>query len=151
MEALHAAKGIFHLGAHRGTEAAVYNWLHTRAVWIEANPEIFVDLKDNVSKYINQKAFNILLFDSDNKVIKFNISNNDGASSSIYEFGDESKKQNLRMVESINLKSQKIDTFFEENKINCEDYDFWVIDLQGSELPVLKGAQHSLKKCNYIM
>ena len=150
LEALHAAKGIFHLGAHRGTEAAVYNWLHKRALWIEANPEIFVDLKENVSKYINQKAFNILLFDSDNKVVKFNISNNDGASSSIYEFGDESKKQNLRMVESINLKSQKIDTFFEENKINCEDYDFWVIDLQGSELPVLKGAQHSLKKCNYI-
>ena len=30
LEALHAAKGIFHLGAHRGTEAAVYNWLHKR-------------------------------------------------------------------------------------------------------------------------
>ena len=70
-------------GAHRGTEAAAV-LVTQRALWID-DPEIFVDLKDNVSKYINQKAFNILLFDSDNKVIKFNISNNDGASSSIYD------------------------------------------------------------------
>jgi len=150
LERLHLAKGIFHLGGHRGTEAAIYDWLHKKTLWIEANPKIFFELKDNISKYVNQKAFNILLFQMDDEMIKFHISNNDSASSSIYEFGSESKKQNLKMIESIYLKTKKIDTFFNENNINSFEYDFWVIDLQGAELSVLKGAEESLKNCNYI-
>ena len=150
LECLHSAKGIFHLGGHRGTEAAIYNWLHKKTLWIEANPKMFSQLKNNISKYVNQKAFNILLFQLDDEVIKFYISNNDGASSSIYEFGSESEKQNLEMIDSINLKTKKIDTFFFENDIDSFEYDFWVIDLQGAELSVLKGAENSLKNCNYI-
>ena len=29
--------GVLHIGAHRGTEAAIYDWLHKKVLWIEAN------------------------------------------------------------------------------------------------------------------
>jgi len=150
LRSLHAAKGILHMGGHRGSEAAIYNWLHKKTLWIEANPRIFVDLKNHISTYINQKAFNELIYHIDGEKLKFNISNNDGASSSVYNFGEESIKQNLKMIETISLVSKKIDTLFNENKINSAEYDFWVIDLQGAELSALKGAQNSLKNCNFV-
>ena len=150
LEAMHASKGILHMGAHRGTESAVYDWFHKKTLWIEANPKIYTDLKNNINIYINQKAYNILLHEFDNEVFSFNISNNDGASSSIYNFGAESLKDNLEMVETIKLKSKKIDTFFLQESIQAKDYDFWVMDIQGAELPVLKGAQKSLESCNFI-
>ena len=138
------------MGAHRGTEAAVYDWLHKKTLWIEANPKIFIDLQNNVTTFVNQKAYNILLHEFDDKEFTFNISSNDGASSSIYNFGDESLKDNLKMVKSIKLKSKKIDTFFSQESIEAKDFDFWVMDIQGAELPVLKGAQNSLENCNFI-
>lgn len=150
LQSLLAAKGILHMGGHRGSEAPIYNWLHKKTLWIEANPKIFIDLKNYISRFINQKAYNELIYNIDGERLKFNISNNDAASSSIYDFGDESIKQNLKMIENISLVSKKIDTFFNENKINPGDYDFWVIDLQGAELVALRGAEKSLKTCNFI-
>lgn len=150
LNAMHDCKGIIHMGAHRGGEAAVYDWFNKQTIWIEANPKIYTDLKINVSTYVNQSAFNILLYEEDDKKIKFNISNNDGASSSIYSFGSESEKDHLEMINSVNLISKKIDTFFLEQLFKVEDYDFWVMDIQGAELSALKGAKKSLEKCNFI-
>ena len=150
LEALHASKGIIHMGAHRGTEAAIYDWFHKKTLWIEANPKIFIELENNVSTYVNQKAYNILLHETDDEEFLFNISSNDGASSSIYNFGTESLKDNLKMVEKIKLKSKKIDTFLLQKSVQAKDYDFWVMDVQGAELPVLKGAKKSLESCNFI-
>ena len=151
LEAISASKGILHMGAHRGTEAAVYDWFHKKTIWIEANPKIFIDLQNNVTSYVSQRAFNILLYEVDDKEFLFNISNNDGASSSIYDFGTESLKDNLKMIETIKLKSKKIDTFFLQNSIDSKEYDFWVMDIQGAELPVLKGPQNHLLIVNLYM
>ena len=150
LKAINSSNGILHMGAHRGSEAAVYDWFNKKTIWIEANPKIYTDLKINVSTYVNQSAFNILLYEEDNKKIKFNISNNDGASSSIFSFGSESEKDHLEMINSVNLISKKIDTFFLEQLFKVEDYDFWVMDIQGAELSALKGAKKSLEKCNFI-
>ena len=38
------------------------------------NPIVFDDLKDNVCQFTNQKAYNFLLYDEDNKEVNFNIS-----------------------------------------------------------------------------
>tara|TARA_B100001063_G_scaffold72504_1_gene66769 strand:+ start:1720 stop:2424 length:705 start_codon:yes stop_codon:yes gene_type:complete len=150
LKALDESNGILHMGGHRGMEAAVYDWLHKKTIWIEANPKIFYDLENNISIYVNQKAYNILLYETDNEEISFNISNNDGASSSIYEFGDKSFNDNLKMINSIKLKTKKIDSFFFQESLKPRDYDFWVMDIQGAELPVLKGAKKSLQDCKFI-
>ena len=149
--------GIIHMGAHRGGEAPIYDWFQKKVIWIEANPKIFNDLNQNIQEYYNQKAYNYLLSNVDNELKEFNISNNDGASSSIFKFGNLSignesqwKERNLKMVDVIKLKSISLDTFVEENKIDIELYNHWVLDLQGAELLVLNGAENSLKKCKSI-
>ena len=139
------------MGAHRGGEAPVYDWFQKKTIWIEANPKIIPDLEDHISQFPHQKVISALLSDKDNQNVEFKISSNDSASSSIYEFGKKSLEQNLKMVSKINLKSEKFDTIVEKNSIQLNDYDFWVMDLQGSELLALKGAALSLKKCRSIL
>ena len=38
-----------------------------------------------------------------------------------------------------------------KEKINIREFDLWIIDVQGSELPVIKGSQNSLKFCKYLV
>ena len=59
------SNGILHLGAHRGTEAEVYNWFGKKTIWFEAVPHIYDQLKDNLYFYSDQKAFLALLGDED--------------------------------------------------------------------------------------
>lgn len=151
LKRMHECKGIIHMGAHRGTEAAVYDWFHKPVVWLEANPHIIKELEDHVSQYPNQKVINSLIGSSDETVTNFNISNNDAASSSVFQFGKDLKSKKLKMVNSIKLKSKKFDTLIKEYSIDISNYDFWVLDLQGSELMALHGAQGSLKKCNSLL
>ena len=88
LKCMNESKGILHLGAHKGTEAEVYNWFGKKVIWIEASPKIFSFLKDNLYFYSDQRAFCALLGDQDNVKKDFYISSNDSASSSIFDFSD---------------------------------------------------------------
>jgi hypothetical protein len=54
------------------------------------------------------------------------------------------------MLNSINLKSSRLDTLLQKNNIKPENYNHWILDLQGAELLALKGAEKSLDFCNSI-
>jgi FkbM family methyltransferase len=155
---LRQSKGILHLGAHVGQEAEYYSGLSKPVIWIEAMPNIYGRLTENIKKYSNQLALNALLTDKDNVIHAFNISNYlDGVSSSIFKFGKYSEgektlwpKHNLHMVDSVNLSSTRLDTLMETNNIEISQYNFWIVDLQGAELLALKGAEKSLKSCDKL-
>lgn len=157
IQALIGSKGIIHIGAHRGEEAPIYEWFGKKVLWFEANPFIFKDLEDNIFKYKHQFVYNELLLDEKKKNIEFFLSNNDFASSSIFNFGKLSEgkdslwpEKKLKMVKSIYLNSKSFDELILEKKLNIENYNHWVIDTQGSELLFLKGAKNSLKYCKSI-
>ena len=157
INALINCSGVIHVGAHRGEEAPIYEWFGKKVLWFEANPYIFDDLEDNIYKYKYQKAYKALLLDDKKINVKFNLSNNDFASSSIYNFGKLSEgkdsiwpEKNLKMIKSINIKSNTFDNLVKEKNIEIKDYDHWVIDVQGSELLFLIGAEKSLSRCNSI-
>ena len=90
-------------------------------------------------------------------MIKFNISNYDGACSSIFNFTDEIKiheqwkNRDHKMIKSINLKSITLDTLLKKENISTKNYNHWVLDLQGAELLVLKGSEKSLKNCKSLL
>jgi FkbM family methyltransferase len=150
--------GVLHLGAHTGQEAGYYHSLNKSVVWVEAMPNIFKQLSENISQYQNQQAINALISDLDDQMYNFNVSNNwDGVSSSIFEFGDYGSGKNslwpdlnLTMINQIQLTSTKLDSLFEKNNIDSRNYDFWVLDLQGAELLALKGADDSIEYCKTI-
>jgi FkbM family methyltransferase len=149
------SKGIMHLGAHKGTEAEVYNWFGKKVIWVEAVPHIFDQLKDNLYFYGDQKAFHALLGDQDNVEKDFFISSNDAASSSLFNFTNEILEKGwegrkLHMKKKIRLKMFTLDTILKKNNISPENYNHWIVDLQGSELLFFKGAENALRSCNSI-
>jgi len=153
------SQGILHVGAHRGQEASKYYSMKKSVFWVEAMPNTYQQLIENIKIYENQRAVCALVSSEDEKVYNFNISNNmEGVSSSIFKFGSFSNgdaslwpELNLTMVNTIELKSKKIDTLINENSLDVTQYDFWVIDVQGAELLALQGAEQSISKCNFIL
>ena len=157
LKSMNDSSGIFHLGAHRGVEAEVYNWFGKNVIWIEALPENFENLKENLYFYKNQKAFLALLSDRNDENKKFFVSNNDAACSSMFDFTDKIKtseqwnKKDHKMINSYLLKTITLDKLLKDNKIDPKNYNHWVLDLQGAELLALKGAEESLKTCHSIL
>lgn len=156
LNSINNSNGILHLGAHRGVEAEVYNWFGKKVIWVEALPKIYKELEDNLTFFKNQKAFQAVLTNEDFREIDFYVSNYDGACSSIYKFTENIKKSDLwsnrnhKMINSMKLKTIKLDTLLNSNNIDPKQYNHWIIDLQGSELIALKGAENSLKFCESI-
>lgn len=150
--------GIIHFGAHRGQEAEIYEWFRKKVIWIEANPKIFFDLTIKIKQFPNQVAYNHLITNITGDFYNFNISNNDAASSSIFDFGKLSvgKKnlwpnKKLKYDEKIKLKSISIDDFILKNNIDLNNFNHWILDLQGAELLALSGAKNSLKFCKSLV
>ena len=151
------SKGVLHLGAHKGEEADIYQWLGKKVIWIEAIPKIFDQLKQNLSSYGNQESYCLLLGDMDNVKKSFFISNNNSVSSSLFKFskntldGKYFSEQKLEMKNEIILEMSKLDTFVKKNNIDISSYNHWIVDLQGSELLALKGAENSLEFCDSLL
>ena len=149
------SNGILHLGAHRGNEAEVYNWFGKKTIWFEAIPHIYDQLKDNLYFYSDQKAFLALLGDEDDIEKDFFISSNDSAASSVFNFSNNVIEKGwdgrkIYMKKKIKLKMSKLDTILKKYNISAEEYNHWIVDLQGAELLAFKGAEDSLKRCNSI-
>ena len=152
---LMAARGIIHLGAHRGHEASTYDKLDKPVLWVEAMPDVFSELQTHIQQFKSQQALQGLLSNQAGQTYPFNISNNNGGvSSSLFEFGpygegDESlwPTLDLKMVSQITLSSTTLDELLTKHEVAPNPYDFWVIDLQGAEKLALEGALQSLKHC----
>lgn len=136
--------GVLHIGAHECEELGFYNSIginNNNIIWIDA-------INSKVNEATNRgipNVYNAVIMDKDDVEVEFNISNN-VQSSSILQFGTHSQQHpHVLYVDKIKLKGITIDTFFERNKIDAHNYDFWNFDIQGVELMALKGAINSIK------
>lgn len=137
-------KGVLHIGANVGEEAQVYLQLGIkRQVWIEANPEIFLKLKQNIAGNPEAVAYNFAAGDETKEVV-LHIANNGGQSSSVLELGTHSTQHpDVHYVRDISVPMMRCDSF------EFEGCDFLNIDAQGFELPILKGLGDKLKKIKW--
>jgi len=132
------ASMVLHLGAHVGSECHFYNSFQKKVVWIEANPEIYSQLKSNIAAYPEQRAILGLLGHENRDGIHFNVANNQGQSSSIYKFGRDMNHEGLSMVNVLNLEMKRLDSMLGVSDVHPGSH--WVVDVQGSELQVLQGS-----------
>lgn len=140
-------KGILHIGAHNCEERKDYNAAgidDSRILWIEGNPKL---VEKNKVQGVN---IHHVLVDEEEKEVTFNITNN-GQSSSILELGTHTKSYpNIYVSEKQIQTTMRLDTFFEKNNIDPSKYDFWNLDIQGTELRALKSAEKYLHNVKYI-
>lgn len=148
---LKSSKGIIHIGANQGQERYQYAKLKLPVIWIEPIDKVFTLLEKNIASFPNQRAFNCLITDLDDKNYDFHIANNEGASSSILDFGGHTEIwPEVHFTDTISIKSVSLPSFLKREKIDASLYDTLVIDTQGSELIILQGAESILPEFAFV-
>lgn len=139
--------GIIHVGANNGAECKTYydNGV-TKTIWFEPIPKVFEQLIKNTSIYPNVLCFNELI---NEKEIEFtlNISDNNGESSSIFDFGEHKEMHsNVHFNGIIRLKAKRLDNILND----ITGYDFINLDIQGAELSALKSLGTLINQINFV-
>ena len=154
-------KKVLHIGADRGGELSLYHNMGVeKVVWVEANPEVYSELLENISimniAEVESLSFNSLISDVDDIETDFNLYYGWDAGHLVGNKGMSSllEANNSSWVSecykgTIKLNCITVDTFLERNNLE-NDFDLLNIDTQGAELKVLSGSDKLLKKIKYI-
>jgi FkbM family methyltransferase len=148
---LRSCKGVIHVGANTGQEAAAYAALGLPVVWIEPIPDVFNRLLKNIAGYPNQRAIQALITDADGQMVTLHVSSNDGLSSSILDLAQHKDIwPDIGFVSDLTLSSVTLPSVLKREAIDLALYDALVMDTQGAELHILKGARAILPAFKYI-
>jgi FkbM family methyltransferase len=146
-------KGIIHVGANVGWECLAYSKTAAKnIIYIEPIPELFKRLQENIKPYDGHFAIQAVCSDLDGQLIEFNVASNDGVSSSMLPLGAHaSLHPNIKYTHKFKTHTKKLDTLMSERLIKSEDIDYLVLDVQGAELKVLKGATQLLDHIKFLI
>lgn len=148
---LRSVDAVLHVGANLGQERQQYADAGLRVVWVEPIPHIYAQLKRNISAFPDQVALQYLLTDSDGESVDFKVTNNDGQSSSIFDIAQHADIwPDVRQISTIRLETLTLASMVEREQIALDARHALVMDVQGAELLVLKGAGGLVTKFDYI-
>ena len=148
---LNQSTGVIHIGANIGQERKLYARHDLDVLWVEPDPKVFKELQKNIDKFKKQKAFQYVISDIDKDEVDFHISSNGGQSSSLLELGEhQTIWPEVQYIDKITLQSFTFKTFIEREKIDPLSFNTIILDTQGAELMVLRGAGDILKNFTFI-
>lgn len=148
---LRDVRGVIHVGANDGRERHVYAKHGLRVLWVEPIPEVFAALKANIAAFPNQRAVRYLVTDADGVECELHVANNKGLSSSILDLKEHRAIwPDVTFSHTLKMRSTTLDSLIRDEGIDVNDYDALVMDTQGSELLVLKGARRALRRFRYV-
>lgn len=130
---------LIYLGVHKGLSLLKIFFKYEKCYGFEANPEIFNKIPKIIKLFPGVNIYNKAISNS-NGNLKFYISSNDGASSSLSKFDKNWNNSSIQMIKTIDVEAIKLSEFLEKNKIF--DVDDYVSDLQGYDLLVLTTLEH---------
>jgi FkbM family methyltransferase len=134
-------RGVIHVGAHFGQEYPIYRGIASILLF-EPVPQTFETLKTNVGPEV--RLVNKAVGDYVGRVPMFVESRNLGQSCSVLRpTGHLSVYPQITFDTTIEVEQVTLDGFLEESGQQTL-YNLLVIDTQGSELAVLRGAARSL-------
>lgn len=136
---------IIHIGANFGYEAYDYDFLGASGYFVEAIPSIYTELRKKCAEYSSQHAVLACCDEVSGREVSFHVTKNNGESSSLLRLGRHATAYPKIMVsETIKLTTTTVDKLVSD-KILPHDANFVVIDVQGAELRVLRGARQLLQ------
>ncbi len=149
----HRPQRVVHIGAHTGEEAELYSSKGvSNVVWIEGDPEIFPQLQKNVKPY-GHICVEALVSDKAEDGVSFWVASNNGASSSLFPFGQASRiyYPRLRTTQIKKLSTTTLDKVFEDRGWSGQRFDLLVLDLQGAEKKALRGMKNHLRQFPLVL
>lgn len=145
-------RGILHGGCHLAEEAPDYDRVFGPKVpvyWIEANPEVFPKINHVLKDYPNQRLIAGVLSDEPKQDRVFNVTNYDGMSSSLLEFGTHERLYPDTVFEHrIRVLTTTLDEIVKNWVIEA---NMLVMDIQGAEGLALAGAEELLPNLDAVM
>ena len=140
--------GVIHVGAHHGQEHEEYGaqfgpWAATH--WFEPLPSVYRVLESNLAGKFGVKLYNYALGPEESVMRIWEDSENGGQSSSLMkpkECLDEWNHITFNQTEEVQVRT--LDSF------GITDSNMLVIDAQGYELEVLKGAEKTLERMTHV-
>lgn len=142
--------GVLHIGARIGEEAEDYAAAGISNVWwVEGNPAVMPKLRAKVNPF-GHKVIEALVWEEDGATKTFNVTNLDGLSSSMLEFGTHKQfSPDMVFEQRLELPTRTVDSLVAEHGITGTN--LLCMDLQGCELSALKGATKFIDQVDYIM
>ena len=145
---LRRCKGVIHVGANDGYEREEYAKRGLRVLWIEPIPAVFASLEINITEFDGQEAVQALITDRDGDERVLNLADVGGLCSSILTPGAITDILPDRFISKMNVTGVTLPTVMRDRDVSL--YDALVIDTQGAELLVLRGAASMLRQFRYI-
>jgi FkbM family methyltransferase len=139
---------VVHCGGHKGQEEHLYEESEfKKVIWIEAIPELADFMKKKFGAKSKHEVINTALWSISDEELDFHLSSNSKASSSILKMKHHKNAfPEVHVVDVIKIKTKTLD----EVMINQSSISLLLLDLQGAELEVLKGATEALKISEHI-
>jgi FkbM family methyltransferase len=146
---LRHCKGVIHVGANEGSERTEYAKRGLNVLWIEPLPDVFATLQANIRDLPGQEAVCALVTDRDGDQHRLHVSDHHGLCSSILAPQDiNDVLPDFKFTGDIDLESITLASLMRTRDVSR--FDALVIDTQGAELRVLKGAESILSVFQYI-
>lgn len=140
--------GIIHVGAHIGQEHQDYKNTFGESLithWFEPLPEMYQKLVKNLSHDENAKTYNIALGERQGTTTIYVDNENGGQSSSVLKPAKHKEIfSHIKFDNSFEIDIARLDDF------NIKDVNMLVLDVQGNELNVIKGATRTLSRIDYL-
>ena len=142
---------VVHVGANEGQERELYATFGLNVYWIEPIPSVFEQLRAALHSFPKQKAYKALILDRDGISHTLHVAGNNGASSSIFELADHRQLwPEISFTHDIRVESTTLTSLVRMQSINVGKNAALILDTQGSELLVLKGAMDLLHHFKYV-
>jgi FkbM family methyltransferase len=148
---LREVSGVIHVGAHTGQERELYAQYGLQVLWIEPLEELYGELQRNIAHLSDQKAVQALVTDCDGGEYSFNVASNAGGSSSILNLKQHADIwPDVTYTRTVAMRGTTLPQLLAKHRIDSRAYDALIMDTQGSELLVLRGAASLLAGLKYI-
>lgn len=142
------AEGVIHCGAHHCPEHKEYVAAGTkRFAYIEPCKDAFTVLRNKFAAHHHIQLFNVACGDVEGEQVMYTGSQNQGQSNSLLKMD-----KHLQIHPGITLDKTELVTVKKLDSLGLahKGFQLLVMDCQGFEGRVIKGAQETLKQINYI-
>ena len=143
--------GLIHVGANRGTEYAAYlARTHGPLLDVEAIPEMASMVQQRLDPQRPHFMRQALVSDVAGETVPFHVASNQGGSSSMLAPGRHAELYPyITFDETLELVTERLDDIVAERPEEAS-YNVLVLDVQGAELKVLKGAPELLARVDAV-
>ena len=144
-------RGIIHVGAHAGQEADKYAPFGTQ-LWVEPQPEVYARLLQRVTGRPGVFTANVACGEQAGEATMHILANNDGQSNSLLEPAQHLEEHpEYPLAGTMTVRVARLDDVLTAQGLRPEQFSVLVLDVQGYELHVLRGAPNVLAAAQAVV